>query len=138
MSRSLNRATIIGNLGADPELRTTPQGRQVCTLNIATSEAFKDSDGEWKERTEWHRVVLWDRLAEIANQFLRKGRKVFVEGRLKTRSYEKDGINRYVTEIVAQTLILVDNKPNQEANIGYGQVDDSTVQDIIDEDDVPF
>jgi single-strand DNA-binding protein len=97
---SVNKAIIIGNLGADPDVRTTGSGTKVATLSIATSETFNDRDGNRQERTEWHRVVCWDKLAELAERYLAKGRKVYVEGKLQTREWEKDGVKRYSTEIV--------------------------------------
>ena len=111
MARSLSKVMLIGNLGADPELRYTPQGTAVCTIRIATNEVFRDNAGQLQERTEWHSVVLWGRQAEIAAEYLRKGRKVFVEGSLQTRSWEdREGNRRYVTEIRARELILLDGR----------------------------
>jgi single-strand DNA-binding protein len=110
MAYSLNRAQLIGNLGADPEYKTIPSGTPVCKLRIATTDRYKNNEGEWQEITDWNNVTLWGRQAEVANQYLKKGSKVFVEGRLTTRSYEKDGITRYFTEIVAQSLIMLDSK----------------------------
>ncbi|MBI5326588.1 MAG: single-stranded DNA-binding protein [Ignavibacteriae bacterium] len=107
MAFSLNRVTLIGNLGADPELRSTPQGTPVCTVNIATTERYKDKSGEWKDSTEWHKVVFWDRLADNVSKYLKKGSKVYVEGKLKYRQYEKDGITRYMTEIYAQSMVMM-------------------------------
>jgi single-strand DNA-binding protein len=113
MSRSLNRATIIGRLGFDPEMKVTPQGSSVCTLKIATNERYKDKNGEWQETTDWHTVVLWDRLADIAGQYLRKGNQVYVEGKIRTRTWEKDGITRYFTEIIANNVLLLGGKNDQ-------------------------
>ncbi len=110
MAFSLNRAQLIGNLGADPDYRALPSGTPICKLSIATTDKYKNSEGEWQERTEWHKVTLWRNLADIANQYLKKGSKVFVEGRISTSSYEKDGITRYFTEVVAQSLIMLDSK----------------------------
>jgi single-strand DNA-binding protein len=110
MAFSLNRAQLIGNLGADPDYKTLPSGTPVCKLSIATTDRFKNNEGEWQERTEWHKVTLWRSLADVANQYLKKGAKVFVEGRISTSSYEKDGITRYFTEISAQSLIMLDSK----------------------------
>ena len=105
----INRVTLIGNLGADPELRSTASGASVCELRIATNERFKGRDGELQERTEWHRVILWGRDAENAAKYLAKGRRVYVEGRLQTREYAgKDGVKRYTTEIVAQLVKYLD------------------------------
>jgi single-strand DNA-binding protein len=107
--KSLNKVQIIGHLGADPELRYTSNGLAVATLNIATNERFKSSDSDdWQDRTEWHRVVAWGKLAEIAGEYLSKGRQVYIEGRLQTRSWDdRDGIKRYTTEIVARDIILL-------------------------------
>jgi single-strand DNA-binding protein len=107
--KSLNRVQLIGNLGKDPEVKYTPQGTPVAKLTIATNERFKDKNGEWQDRTEWHNVVLWQRLAEIAGEYLKKGGKVYVEGRLQTRSWDDKQTNqkKYMTEVVASDLILL-------------------------------
>jgi single-strand DNA-binding protein len=107
--RSLNRVQLIGNLGKDPEIKYTPQGTPVAKITIATNERFKDKGGEWQDRTEWHNVVLWQRLAEIAGEYLKKGGKVYIEGRLQTRSWDdkQTGQKKYMTEIVASDLILL-------------------------------
>lgn len=109
MAKALNRVTLLGNLGQDPEMRTTPQGSSVCTLNLATTESYKDKNsGEWKDTTDWHRVTLWDGLADTAAKYLKKGNKVYIEGKLKTRSYDdKDGVKRYVTEVLGQSMIMM-------------------------------
>ncbi|MFN3270831.1 MAG: single-stranded DNA-binding protein [Candidatus Kapaibacteriota bacterium] len=108
--RSLNKAQLIGNVGKDPELRKTPQGNSVCTLRVATTEFYRGKDGERREITDWHSVVLWDRLAEIAVQKIKKSDKIYVEGKLRTRSFEKDGIRKSVTEIIAQNIIILSRK----------------------------
>jgi single-strand DNA-binding protein len=109
MARSLNKVLLIGNLGADPELRYTPSGVPVATFRIATNETWRDVDGNLQERTEWHTIVVWRRLAELSVDLLKKGSKVYVEGRLQTRTYEdKNGIRRSVTEIVADDIILLE------------------------------
>ncbi len=101
MARGVNKVILIGNLGGDPETRYMPNGNAVCNVTLATSDSWKDRNtGQLQERTEWHRVVFFGKLAEIAGQYLRKGSKVYVEGRLQTREWEKDGIKRYTTEIV--------------------------------------
>ena len=107
--KSLNRVQLIGNLGKDPEVKYTPQGTPVAKLTIATNERFKDKAGEWQDRTEWHNVVLWQRLAEIAGEYLKKGGKVYIEGRLQTRSWDDktSGQKKYMTEVVASDLILL-------------------------------
>jgi single-strand DNA-binding protein len=100
----INKVIVIGNLGADPELRYTPGGQAVCDLRVATTEQWTDKGGERKEQTEWHRIVVWGKQAENCSQYLSKGRQVYVEGRLRTRQWEKDGQKHYTTEIVAQTV----------------------------------
>lgn len=104
---SLNRVTIIGNLGADPELKYTPASAAVCNFSVATTETWKDKGGEKQEKTEWHRIVVWRDLAENCAKYLSKGRAVCVEGKLQTRTYEKDGIKRYTTEIVAHNVVFL-------------------------------
>ena len=105
---SVNKVILLGNLGRDPETRYTTGGDAVCNLNIATSEQWKDKNGEKQERTEWHRVVLFGRQAEIAGEYLKKGRSVYVEGRLQTRKYtDKDGVEKYSTEIVGDRMQLL-------------------------------
>jgi single-strand DNA-binding protein len=107
--KSLNRVQLIGNLGKDPEVKYTPSGTPVAKITIATNERFKDKSGEWQDRTEWHNVVLWQRLAEIAGEYLKKGGKVYIEGRLQTRSWDdkQTGQKKYATDIVANDLILL-------------------------------
>ncbi|MDD5394312.1 MAG: single-stranded DNA-binding protein [Thiothrix sp.] len=113
MSASLNKVTIIGTLGRDPEVKYMSSGDAVANLSIATNESWKDkTTGEKKELTEWHRVTLFRKLAEIAGEYLRKGQQVYIEGSLKTRSYDdKDGQKRYVTEIVAAELKILGGRP---------------------------
>ena len=116
---SVNKVILIGNLGADPEVRSTTGGSQVASLRIATSETWNDRQtGERTERTEWHRVTLYGRLAEIAGQYLRKGAKVYLEGRLQTRKWQdKDGNDRYTTEVVANEMQMLDGR---SGNMGSG------------------
>jgi single-strand DNA-binding protein len=111
MARGVNKVTLIGNVGADPEVRTMPAGGAVTNLTIATSETWKDKQtGQPQERTEWHRIVFFNRLAEIAGEYLKKGSKVYIEGSLRTREWEKDGIKRYTTEIVGGEMQMLDSK----------------------------
>lgn len=112
MARGINKVILIGNLGQDPEVRYMPQGGAVANLSIATSESWKDkATGEMKEQTEWHRVVIYQRLAEIAGEYLRKGSKVYIEGKLKTRKWQdQQGVERYTTEIVANELQMLDGR----------------------------
>ena len=154
---TVNKVIIIGNLGADPEMRYMPAGGAVATLNIATSEAWKDKQtGNMQEKTEWHRVSLFNKLAEIAGEYLKKGSKVFVEGKLRTRKWQdKNGQDRYTTEIIADEMQMLDTRsgggggsagqsshaqsmPNDqfqshpaEATATAGKVDDF-------DDDIPF
>jgi single-strand DNA-binding protein len=117
---SVNKVILIGNLGRDPEVRYMPSGAAMCTVAIATSRNWKNKDsGERQEETEWHRVVFFDRLAEIAGEYLKKGKSVYVEGRLKTRKWtDKDGIEKYTTEIVAQEMTMLGGR--EEGGMGGG------------------
>ena len=112
MARGVNKVILIGNLGKDPEVRYMPNGQAVANVTIATSETWKDkTSGEQKEQTEWHRVVFFRRLAEIAGEYLKKGSKVYIEGRLQTRKWQnKDGQDQYTTEIVANEMQMLDSK----------------------------
>ncbi len=108
---SLNRAQIIGNLGKDPEVRTTSTGKSVANFSVATSSRWTDAGGQVQEKTEFHQVVVWGKLAEICAQYLKKGSKVYIEGRLQTRDWQgEDGVKRYRTEIVADNMIMLDKK----------------------------
>ncbi len=127
MAGSVNKVILVGNLGADPEVRYMNNGKPVCNLRVATSESWKDRDsGERRERTEWHRVVIFNEgLCKIAEQFLKKGSKVYLEGQLQTRQYEQDGITKYSTEIVLQgfnsALTMLDSAGGgQGQGAGYG------------------
>jgi len=107
--KSVNKVILIGNLGKDPEVKFTPQGTPVAKITLATNERFKGKDGNWQDRTEWHNIVLWQRLAEIAGEYLKKGGKVYIEGRLQTRSWDdkQTGQKKYMTEVVANDLVLL-------------------------------
>lgn len=108
---TVNKVILIGRLGRDPELRYTPDGTAVATLNLATNVIWKDKDGNQQERTEWHRIVAWRKLAEICGEWLKKGSHIYVEGRLQTRSWEdKNGVKRFTTEIVADRMQMLDRK----------------------------
>ena len=104
---SVNKVILIGNLGADPELKYTPSQRPLCNLRIATTEVYKDKSGQRQEKTEWHRVTVWGDQAENCNKYLAKGRSVYVEGRLQTRTYDKDGQKHYATDIVADRVVFL-------------------------------
>jgi len=105
MAGGVNKVILVGHLGADPDMRYTPSGQGVCELRLATSESWNDKNGQRQERTEWHRIVVWGKRAEVCSKYLAKGRQVFVEGRIQTRNYDdKDGNKRYITEIIAQDV----------------------------------
>jgi single-strand DNA-binding protein len=137
MSTSLNKVTLIGTLGRDPEVKYMPSGDALANLSIATSESWKDkASGEKRESTEWHRVTLFRRLAEIAGEHLHKGQQIYIEGSLKTRSWEKDGQKHYVTEIVATELKMLGGR-TKSADSGSA----SNEQELLDSDfhdDLPF
>jgi len=113
---SVNKIILLGNLGRDPEVRYSPDGAAVCNVSIATTNSWKDKNsGERREETEWHRVVFYNRLAEIAGEYLKKGRPVYVEGRIKTRKWQnKEGVDQYTTEIVAENMQLLGGRDNSE------------------------
>lgn len=116
---SLNRAQIIGNLTRDPELRTTPNGTNVCTFGVATNRVYTDAQGQKQDQAEFHNIVAWAKLAEICGQYLAKGRRVFIEGRLQTREWQgQDGMKRRTTEIVAEDMIMLDRAPGGAASAG--------------------
>ena len=116
MARSINKAIIVGNLTRDPEMRYTPNGQAVTSFGVATNRRWTTSEGEQREETEFHNVVAWAKLAEICSQLLKKGRKVYIEGRLQTRSWEgKDGVTRRRTEIVARDMVVLDRRPTEAA-----------------------
>ncbi|RKZ99493.1 MAG: single-stranded DNA-binding protein [Gammaproteobacteria bacterium] len=123
----VNKAILIGNLGRDPEIRYTQEGQAVVNFSIATSEEWKDkSTGEKQEKTEWHRIVAWGKLAENCGTYLSKGRQVYVEGRLQTRQWEKDGVTHYTTEVIAdQVRFLNGNEAAADNSQGQGQAHDS-------------
>ena len=122
MARGVNKVIIIGNLGADPEVRYMPSGSAVTNIRVATSEGWKDKQsGDTQERTEWHRIVFFNRLAEIASEYLRKGSKVYIEGSLRTNKWQdQSGAERYTTEIIANTMQMLDSKGGAASYPGSG------------------
>ena len=104
---SLNKVMLIGNLGKDPELKYTPSGQAVATFSLATTRKWRDKEGGDKEDTQWHNIKVWGRTAEVANQYLKKGRQVFIEGRLEHRQYEQDGQKKYFTEVVCENMVMM-------------------------------
>ena len=145
MGRSLNKAMLIGNLGKDPELRYTTSGVAVATFSLATNEQWKDQDGNAQERTEWHNIVAWKKLAEICGEWLKKGKKVYVEGRIQNRSYDdkNTGAKRYITEIVAENIIMLDSKGSSEGGSTSASASETVAAPAAVpagriEDDLPF
>ncbi len=120
MAKSVNKVILIGNLGKDPELRYTPSGTAVASFSLATNERYKDKEGNWQDRTEWHKIVAWQRLAEIAGEYLKKGRTCYIEGRLQTRSWDdkESGQKKYSTEIVASDLVLLGGQGQGQGQAG--------------------
>ncbi len=135
---SLNKVLLIGNTGRDPEVRYTASGTAVASFSLATSEKFKNKGGEWEERTEWHNIILWGRLAEIAGEYLTKGKTVFIEGRLQTRKWQdRDGKDRFTTEIVGEKMQMLSKKE------GNGRTEESASSSgepapLPNDDDEPF
>ena len=143
MARGINKVILVGNLGRDPETRYLPSGGAVTNVSLATSRSWKDRDsGEQKEKTEWHRVVFFNRLGEIAGEYLKRGSKVYVEGELRTREWEKEGQKHFTTEIVATEMQMLDSKGG---NSDYENNNNSSIatpsslssSDMVD-DDIPF
>lgn len=114
----INKVILIGNLGQDPQIKFLDGGNAVANFSIATSESWTDKQGEKKDRTEWHRIVAWGKLAELCGEYLKKGRQVYVEGKLQTRKYEKDGVERYTTEVVATDVKFLGQKGDQSRAVG--------------------
>ena len=116
--KGLNKVTLIGNLGKDPEVQTLETGIILAKFSLATSESYKDSEGVKQTQTEWHNIIVWRSLAEVAGKYLRKGSTIYLEGKIKTRSYEdKDGNKKYVTEIIADNFIMLGKASSDRANI---------------------
>ena len=145
---SLNKVMLIGNLGKDPEVRYTTSGTAVASFSLATSERFKNRSGEWEDKTEWHNVTLWGRLAEIAGEYLAKGKTVYIEGRLQTRKWQdRDGRDRYTTEVVADKMQMLGGKGEGGGRQGSGKSSDDGGQGgspgyeepvFNPDDDIPF
>jgi len=150
MSRSLNKAQLIGNLGADPEIRSTTGGTRVATLSIATSRTWNDRQGQQQEKTEWHRVICWDKLADICERFLKRGDRIYVDGAIEYRQWEgKDGQTKYTTEIRARELIMLggrdgggqqaQSRPQSSGNAApTGDSAEFSNESLAGEDDLPF
>ena len=147
MARGVNKVTLIGNLGNDPELRSTQAGSAVANITLATSESWRDKETqETKERVEWHRVIFFGRLAEVVNEYLRKGSQVYVEGRIQTRKWQdKDGNDRYTTEIVANEMQMLGSRgtnsespTNQQSTSTSQPASQSAIVNEPFDDDIPF
>jgi len=142
-SRSLNKVMLIGNLGKDPEIRFIPSGTAVANFSVATTESWTGKDGNKEEKTEWHKIVAWGKLAEIINQYLSKGERVYIEGRLQTREWEdRDGNKRWTTEIVANQMIMLGGR-GEGATGGRStgstkKAEEPPPDDNAPEDDIPF
>jgi single-strand DNA-binding protein len=121
---SVNKVILMGNLGRDPEVRYMPNGEAVANFSIATTENWKDKSGQKQEKTEWHNIVMYRKLAEIAGEYLKKGRPVYIEGRLQTRKWEKDGVTRYSTEIIADQMQMLGGRDTGGSNASYDGSDD--------------
>ena len=143
MARGINKVILVGNLGRDPETRYLPSGGAVTNVSLATSRSWKDRDsGEQKEKTEWHRVVFFNRLGEIAGEYLKRGSKVYVEGELRTREWEKEGQKHFTTEIVANEMQMLDSKGGnsdfeKNNNSSIAAPSSLSSSDMVD-DDIPF
>ena len=137
---SLNKVMLIGNVGVDPEYRTTATGTAVVSLTLATNEKWTDKQGAKQEKTEWHRVAMFNKLAELANQYVKKGSKIYIEGKITTNSYEKNGEKRYSTEIIANSMQFLDSKPKdgvaQRSEPRQAQSNSQFGDDF--NDDIPF
>lgn len=126
---SVNKVILMGNLGRDPEVRYMPNGEAVANFSIATTDSWKDKSGQKQERTEWHNIVMYRKLAEIAGEYLKKGRPVYIEGRLQTRKWEKDGVTRYTTEIIADQMQMLGGRDGG-GNASYDGGMDDMNQDV--------
>ena len=140
MRGTINKVILIGRLGADPELKYMPSGDPVANFNLATNESYRDKDGNTQEKTEWHRIVAFKRLAEICGEYLKKGSQVYIEGRIQSRSWEdKNGVKRYTTEIIAYTMQMLGKKVEIDEGSTDQQPQDTNSQKLESEDeDLPF
>lgn len=144
MARSYNHVVLVGNLGRDPELRSIPSGKSVCSFTLATSRRYKDQSGQYQDYTDWHKIEAWGTLAESVSKFLTKGRTVLIEGEIRNNDYEKEGIKHYGYKIYCTNFIMMDNKPSSGGhteNSTYADFDDDkdfVADPKIDDDDLPF
>lgn len=139
MARGINKVTLLGHLGKDPEVRYTASGTAISNITLATSEQWTDRDGNKQDRTEWHRVSFFGRLAEIAGEHLHKGSRVYIEGKIQTRKWQgKDGQDRYTTEIVANELLMLDGQQQSRRRESPPDYDDEREAEMADLNDIPF
>jgi len=138
MAGSLNKVILIGNLGVDPELKYTPAGDAVVNFSLATNEYWRDKDGNQQQKTEWHKIVAFRRLAEICNEYLRKGSLVYIEGKIRSRTYtDSNDVNRTVVEIVADSMQMLDKKSDTDAGTRPPRKNNTKTDENVD-DDLPF
>jgi len=134
---SVNKVIVLGNLGKDPEVRHLPNGDAVCNFSLATTESWKDKDGNKQDKTEWHNIVIFRKLAEIAGEYLKKGRPVYIEGRLQTRKWQdKEGKDRYTTEIVADQMQMLGSRDEAKEVTKTSEAPKTNFDDMA--DDIPF
>lgn len=132
--KSVNKVTLIGNLGKDPEVKKLNSGKTIAKFSLATNESRKGQDGQYADHTEWHNLVLFDRLAEVAGEYAKKGNQIYVEGRIQTRSWEDGGVKKYMTEIVVNDLVLFGGKPPLAALTPPASPENKPISD----EDIPF
>jgi single-strand DNA-binding protein len=133
--KSVNKHTLLGNAGKDPEVKHTPGGKTIAKLSLATNERFKDKDGQWQDRTEWHNLVFFERLAEIAGEYIKKGSQIYVEGPSRTHSWEDAGQKKYMTEVIVNELVLLGGaKPPTATSPSPGSTESKPITD----EDIPF
>ena len=139
---TVNKVILLGRLGADPQLKYTPSGRANASFSLATNQVWKDQEGNQKDRTDWHRITAWGKLAEIMGEWLKKGSQVYIEGRLQTRSYEDtNGVKKYITEVVADDMTMLGKKGESDAEAVPAAEDAPVSEDVPEagvEDDLPF
>ena len=137
--RGVNKVILIGNLGKDPELRYLPSGQAVTKFSLATGSKWKDKEGQWQDRTDWHNIVAFGKTAEICNEYLKKGSQVYIEGRIQTRSYDdRDGNKKWITEIIAQSMQMLGRKGEAEEEISETAEEPQTGETKSEDDDLPF
>ena len=137
--RGVNKVILIGNLGKDPELRYLPSGQAVTKFSLATGSKWKDKEGQWQDRTDWHNIVAFGKTAEICNEYLKKGSQVYIEGRIQTRSYDdRDGNKKWITEIIAQSMQMLGRKGEAEEETPEAVEEPQTGEAKSEDDDLPF